>query len=59
MEEKRSDGSVENGEKQSASVNLQAELDQIRVLKEYKALLDDGVLTQEEFEAKKKQLLNL
>ena len=59
LEEMRSDGSVENGEKQSASVNLQAELDHIRVLKEYKALLYDGVLTQEEFEAKKKQLLNL
>ena len=28
-------------------------------LKKYKALLDDGVLTQEEFDAKKKELLGL
>ncbi len=28
-------------------------------LREYKKLLDDGVITQEEFDAKKKQLLNL
>ena len=28
-------------------------------LKKYKSLLDDGLITQEEYEAKKKQLLNL
>ena len=28
-------------------------------LRKYKALFDDGILTQDEFEAKKKQLLNL
>ena len=28
-------------------------------LKKYKALLDEGIITQDEFEAKKKQLLNL
>lgn len=28
-------------------------------LKQYKELLDNGIITQEEFEAKKKQLLNL
>ena len=28
-------------------------------LKKYKELLDDGVITQEEFETKKKQLLNM
>lgn len=28
-------------------------------LKKYKELLDDGILTQEEFDAKKKQLLNI
>ena len=28
-------------------------------LKQYKELLDDGVITQEEFDAKKKQLLGL
>ncbi len=35
------------------------EMDKIRVLKEYKALMDAGILTQEEFEAKKKELLGL
>lgn len=29
------------------------------MLKKYKILLDDGIITQEEFDAKKKQLLNL
>ena len=28
-------------------------------IRKYKSLLDDGIITQEEFEAKKKQLLNL
>ena len=28
-------------------------------LRKLKSLLDDGILTQEEFDAKKKQLLNL
>ena len=49
----------EKTEDPSVTADLQAELDHIHVLKEYKALLDDGVLTQEEFDAKKKQLLNL
>ncbi len=49
----------EKTEDPSVTADLQAELEHIRVLKEYKALLDDGVLTQEEFDAKKKQLLNL
>ncbi|MBB5183030.1 SHOCT domain-containing protein [Catenisphaera adipataccumulans] len=31
----------------------------VEELKQLKALLDEGILTQEEFEAKKKQLLNL
>ena len=31
----------------------------ITLLRKYKELLDDGVITQEEFEAKKKQLLGL
>ena len=35
------------------------ELSSADELKKYKALLDDGVITQEEFDAKKKQLLNL
>ena len=34
------------------------ELKNISLLKEYKALLDSGVITQEEFEAKKKSILS-
>ena len=33
--------------------------DNISAIKEYKKLLDDGIITQEEFEEKKKQLLGL
>ena len=33
--------------------------DEVDQLKKYKGLLDDGVITQEEFDAKKKQLLDL
>ena len=31
--------------------------DPTEILRRYKGLLDDGIITQEEFEAKKKQLL--
>lgn len=41
---------------ESASASTQSVSDELRSLK---ALLDDGILTQEEFNAKKKQLLNL
>ena len=34
-------------------------VDQVEELRRYKALLDEGVITQEEFEAKKKQLLGI
>lgn len=34
-------------------------LDNIESLKKYKELLDSGIITQEEFDAKKKQILNL
>lgn len=42
--------------KQNISVQLLDEADQIR---KFKSLLDDGIITEEEFEAKKKQLLGL
>ncbi len=50
-----------NKEKASAQSEEKgkAEADKIAAIKEYKALLDAGVLTQEEFENKKKQLLDL
>ena len=35
----------------------QNEEDVLHLLREYKTLLDEGILTQEEFEAKKKELL--
>ena len=34
-------------------------IDPVTEIKKYKELLDSGVITQEEFDAKKKQLLNL
>lgn len=42
--------------KQNVSVQSLDEADQIR---KFKSLLDDGIITEEEFEAKKKQLLGL
>ena len=42
--------------KNSAPVAVQSTASEI---KEYKALLDEGIITQEEFDAKKKQLLGL
>lgn len=42
--------------KQNVSVQPLDEADQIR---KFKSLLDDGIITEEEFEAKKKQLLGL
>ena len=35
------------------------EMGKVSAIKEYKALMDEGIITQEEFEAKKKQLLGL
>ena len=33
--------------------------DPIEEIRKYKSLLDDGIITQEEFDAKKKQLLGI
>ncbi len=44
------------GENNSVQVDNYSNADEIR---KYKKLLDDGIITQEEFEAKKKQLLGL
>lgn len=43
-------------DKKEIIVNSQSDADEIR---KYKALLDEGIISQEEFEAKKKQLLGL
>ena len=42
-----------------SETTVQEKNDSITALKEYKSLLDMGVITQEEFDAKKKQLLGL
>jgi len=41
------------------SVKNQQEIDNLKLIKEYKDLLDSGIITQEEFNLKKKQLLGL
>lgn len=41
------------------NANLSMENEKIELLLHYKKLCDDGIITQEEFDAKKKQLLNL
>ena len=38
---------------------VEVKSDEADQLKKYKSLLDDGIITQEEFDAKKKQLLGL
>ena len=35
------------------------DLDKFEEIKKYKALMDDGIITQEEFETKKKELLGV
>ena len=46
-------------EKQNAPTQVVAETSAADELKKFKELLDMGVITQEEFDAKKKQLLGL
>jgi len=42
----------------TATINTpQPQIDTTDELRKYKALLDDGIITQEEFDSKKKQLL--
>lgn len=52
---------VDRQQKSVASTTIKPETPQSNAdeLKKYKALLDDGVISQEEFDAKKKQLLGL
>ena len=48
---------IENTTKQNATVaGVTSDADE---LKKFKALLDEGIISQEEFDAKKKQILNL
>ena len=48
-----------NGIKERVAVEVVAPISTPQELEQYKALLDQGVITQEEFDAKKKQLLGL
>jgi hypothetical protein len=50
---------LENAIKQSANAPAVAQVSAADELKKFKELLDMGVITQEEFNAKKKQLLGL
>ena len=43
---------------QTASAAVDTEKGRVEVLASYKKLLDDGVITKEEFENKKEELLN-
>ena len=49
---------VENIE-ENIQANISSDENNIELLKKYKQLLDDNAITQEEFDAKKKQLLGL
>lgn len=39
--------------------SIKEQINQVQLLKEYKELLDRGIITQEEFDEKKKRLLNI
>ena len=51
--------SAENEKNQTNNSNVQNTNDPITEVKRYKELLDNGIITQEEFDKKKKELLNL
>lgn len=44
---------------QTAQAKSASSGDTINEIKKYKALLDEGIITQQEFDAKKKQLLGI
>ncbi len=46
-------------ERQKGTANISEKSNSADEIKKYKELLDDGIITQEEFDAKKKQLLGL
>lgn len=49
----------ENKQKEAEERNIASEKNNIVLLKEYKDLLDNGIITQEEFDKKKHELLNI
>ena len=56
---KNETSSTEIIEKKEASARGTIEKTDVERIKEFKELLDSGIITQEEFDAKKKQLLGL
>lgn len=50
---------IANKYKQRSNIKENNDLDAISEIKKYKELLDDGIINQAEFDAKKKQLLKL
>ena len=48
-----------NGIKERVAVDVVSSVSTPQELEQYKVLLDQGIITQEEFDAKKKQLLGL
>ena len=54
----KNDKEQENSFEDSKVDSLEKEMNRIRIIKEYKELLDAGIITQEEFDAKKKEIIN-
>ena len=50
---------IKKAEQRGAEQQEKSEKENIEKLKEYKKLLDDGIITQEDFDKKKQQLLGL
>lgn len=59
LEEQRRQEELKKQEETKAQVGNMDEISKASAIKEYKSLLDAGIISQEEFEAKKKQLLGL
>ena len=55
--EAKASGSEISAEDSTAKPDLDKEQETIDMLKKYKELLDSGAITEEEFDAKKKELL--
>ena len=55
----KSDIKKESQQQPSKTDDSNKKKDDMTIIREYKSLLDEGIITQEEFESKKKQLLGL
>ena len=59
QEEERRQAEQKKQEEIKKQAYVMDECNKVSAIKEYKELMDAGIITQEEFEAKKKQLLGL